>query len=72
MVLETYMRFCLKELYFLIEKVFTPNHEENRPKVGFLKLLRNLVINFSSIWSIMKVYINCYIPLQILYLGKIT
>ena len=34
-------------------------------------LLENLVINFSWIWSIMKVYIVSYILAQILYLRKI-
>ena len=37
----------------------------------FLNILKNLVINLYWIWSIMKMYIICYAPAQIPYLGKI-
>ena len=40
------------------------------PSLGFLNVWENLIINFFSIWSIMKVYINCCMLEQILYLGK--
>ena len=39
-------------------------------KNGFFNLLENLGINFYWIWSIMKIYIICSVPAQILYLGK--
>ena len=32
--------------------------------------MENLVINFFGIWSIKKVYVNCCILAQIVYLGK--
>ena len=41
------------------------------PKTGFSSLLKNLVINFYWIWSVMKIYIICCVPAQISYLGKI-
>ena len=48
---------------------------ENCPKNGEnglkMDLLENLVINFFWIWSIKKVYINCYFLAQIPYLRKI-
>ena len=37
----------------------------------FLNLKKNLVINFHSICSVMKVYFITCVPAQILYLGKI-
>ena len=47
---------------------------ENQPKMGqkqdFLKVLKNFVINFYWICSIMKMYIICYVPAQIPYLEK--
>ena len=44
---------------------------KNRPKAGFFfNLLKNLVINFYWIRSIMKVYIICSVPAEIPYLGK--
>ena len=75
MVLETDMKLCVTEPDFL-EKNFLP------PKLGkvnqnwaknrvFFNLLKNLVINFYWICSIMKIYIICCAPAQIPYLGKI-
>ena len=41
------------------------------PKQGFLNLVKNLVINFYWIYSIiMKICIICCVPAQILYLAK--
>ena len=40
-------------------------------KQGFLNLLKNSVINFHWIYSIMKTYIVCWVPAEIPYLGKI-
>ena len=39
-------------------------------KQGFLNKLKNFVINFYWICSIMKMYNICYVPAQIPYLGK--
>ena len=39
-------------------------------KQGFLNILKNFVINFYWICSIMKIYIICCVPAQIPYLGK--
>ena len=41
-------------------KMFCPQNEDNR-KPMVLWMYRNLVINFFSIWSMMKVYIDCYV-----------
>ena len=53
------------------KEYFCSQNGENGPKQGFLNLLENLFIIFFWIWSIKKVYINCCILAQILYLGKI-
>ena len=37
---------------------------------GFLNLLENVFINFNWIWYIMKIYIICCAPAQILCLEK--
>ena len=39
--------------------------------LGFLNILKNVVINFYRICSIMKIYIICCVPAQIPYLGKL-
>ena len=50
-------------------KKFCPQNWENGPKIGqkqgFLNLLKNLVIDFYWICSIMKTYIICCVPVQI-------
>ena len=38
---------------------------------GFFNLLKIFVINCFWICSMMKVYIDCCVPAQIMYLGKI-
>ena len=53
-------RIFLKEIFY----------SKNEPKIGFFEFIENFGINFSRIWSIMKVYIICYILAQIPYLGK--
>ena len=40
------------------------------PKQGVLRLLKNLVIDFYRVCSIMKGYIICFVHAQIPYLGK--
>ena len=71
-VLESRLKLCMTELNFL-ENIFFPQNWENGPKIwqkqGFLNLLKNLVINFFWICSVMKIFICC-VPAQISYLGK--
>ena len=54
---------------------FTPQNCKNGPKMGqrrgILNILKNFVINFHWICSVTKIYIICYVPAQIPYLGKI-
>ena len=70
-MLETHMKLCMTEPYFL-EKIFLPSKLEkwtkNGSKNGFLNFLKNLVINFYWICSIMKIYITWCVPAQIPYL----
>lgn len=47
MVLETHMELCVAEQDFLGKKI--------RSKIGFFEHLKNLVVNFFLICSIMKV-----------------
>ena len=73
MVLETCMKLCVTEPDFLDNFFLFPKlgkWTKNGPKQGFLNLLNNLVISFYWICSIMKIYIICCVPTQILYLGK--
>ena len=49
---------------------FCLQNVENGPKIRFLKLLQNLVIDIFWIWSIKKVYITCCLLVQIRYLKK--
>ena len=56
-------------------KIFLPSKlgkwSQSGPKTGcFFYLLENLIINFYWIWSVMKMYIICFVPEQISYLGK--
>ena len=66
---------CAWQSQIFRENSFCPPNWENGPKIGqkqgFLNLLENLVINFYWIWSVMKIYIICFVPAQIPYLGKI-
>ena len=67
------MKLCVAEPD-LPEKFFLPpklgKWTENRPKQCFLSLLKNIVINFCWICSVIKIYIICCVPAQIPYLGK--
>ena len=72
MVLENFIKLLLPDS---VGKLFLPlnNGEvgQKEAKYGvFLNLKKNLVINFPRICSIMKIYIICCVPIQILYLGK--
>ena len=58
---------------FSRKKIFAPKIRKmgkNGLKTRFLNLLKNFVIIFYWICSIMKIYIICYAPAQIPYLGK--
>ena len=63
------MKLCMTTWFFW--KTFWLKNWENGQKIGFLNLKKNLVINFHWSCSIMKIYIICYVPAQIPYLGKI-
>ena len=56
------------------KKFFLPpklrNWAKNEPITGFLNILKNFVIYFYWICSIMKMNVICYVPAQIPYLGK--
>ena len=72
MVLETLVKSCLTDPEFL-EKLFLLQKlrkwANNWPKIGFFDFKEKFVINFHWICSIMKSYIICCDPAQIL--GKI-
>ena len=73
MVLVNYMKLCMTAR-FSVKKIFWPknleNGPKNGPKQGSLNLFKNLVINFYWICSVIKIFIVCCVPAQILYLGK--
>ena len=58
MMLETHMKLCVTTGFFG-KILFAPNCHR---KQGFLKLLKNLVINFYWFCFIMKIYIICWVP----------
>ena len=59
LVLEAYTTLCVTELDFLT-KTFFPKNGPNWAKGRVLKLLKNVVISFFCIWSVIKVYTNLY------------
>ena len=67
------MKLCMTAR-FSVKKFFWPknleNGPKNGPKQGSLNLFKNLVINFYWICSVIKIFIVCCVPAQILYLGK--
>ena len=69
MVLETFMILCMTEQDILKKRFMLGVKIGQRE--AFLNLKKNLVINFHWSCSIMKIYIICYVPAQIPYLGKI-
>ena len=73
-VFSIYMKLCMT-VRFLEKNYFETKIRENGPKMDqkwdFLNLMKNLVINFFSIWSIKKDCIICCILAQIPYLRKI-
>ena len=70
MVLEILMKLYMTEPEFLEKKLLLLQKlgkwVKNRPKIGFFNLKSNLVINFHSVCSIMKIYIIWCVPAQIL------
>ena len=70
-MLGTHMKLCMTEPDFP-EKYFLPPKLGNGTKMGqdSLNILKNFVSNFYWICSIMKIYIICFVPAQIPYLGK--
>ena len=54
-----------------LKNIFCPKNWGNGPKIGFLNLKENLIINFHWICSVMNMFIICCVPAQILCLGKI-
>ena len=69
MVLETLMILCMTEQGILKKRFMLGVKIGQRE--AFLNLKKNLVINLHWSCSIMKIYIICYVPAQIPYLGKI-
>ena len=73
-MLETYMKLCVTELDFpdfFFFFFFAQKIGKNGTKTGFfLSILKNFVINFYWICSIMKIYIICCVSAQVRYLGK--
>ena len=63
--------WCLLGWGFFGKVFLFPKNCGNGPKIGFLYWKKNLVISFPWICSIMKVYIICYVPAQILCLVKV-
>ena len=68
MVLNTLIKLCVTEPDFL-GNYFCRKNWGNGPKVGFLNLKKNSVINFYWISSI--IFVIYYVDVQILYLRKI-
>ena len=66
------MAWCYKPIRsaWSFGKHFAPKIREIGQKQGFLNYLKNLVMNVFLICSTMKVYIICFGPAQIPYLGK--
>ena len=63
------MKFCVTARFY--GKTFISQKLGNWAKKTFLNLKKKLRIHFNLIFSIMKIYIICGVPAQILYLGKI-
>ena len=68
-MLETHMKLCVMTR-FSRKKFFCPKNWENGPKIEFLNILKNFVISFYWISSVMKIYVICCVPAQIPYLRR--
>ena len=66
---------CAWQSWIFCKKCFCPKIWKSGPKMGqkqgFLNLLKDLVVNFYWICSILKACIICCVPAQIQYLGKV-
>ena len=64
---------CASQIWIL-QKKFLPQKlrkwTKNGPELSFFNVLKNLIINFYWICSLMKIYITFCVPTQISYLGK--
>ena len=69
-VLQIHMKLCIAEPDFFENVFFAPKIGKMGQKWSFLILLKDLVINFYWICSIMKNYIIYCVPAPIPYLGK--
>ena len=72
MIIEVYVLLCVTDSWIFFKKLFCPRNRENGPKIGFLDLLGNLVINFFWIWSVKKAHIIFCILALIPYLGNLV
>ena len=70
MVLETHLKLCATAGFS--RNVFAPKIRKMGQKQGLWNLLKNFVITFFWICSIMKIYIISCVPAQIPYLEKRT
>ena len=73
MVVESLPKFCVTKPDFLRKTFLAPKIWEKGQKYAknsFLKLKKNLVINFPRICSIMKIYVIFCVPGQLLYWEK--
>ena len=68
MVLETHLKLCATAGFS--RNVFAPKIRKMGQKQGLWNLLKNFVITFFWICSIMKIYIISCVPAQIPYLEK--
>ena len=68
MVLEALMRLFVTKRNSFVE-FFLPRKGS---KIGFVEFIERFGHHyyFFSVWSILKVYIICYIPVQVPHLGK--
>ena len=71
MMLGAHVVLCMTEPDFLKIILFAPKSGKIGQAQRSLNVQKNLVINFLSICSKMKVHINCFILRQISYLRKL-
>ena len=72
-LLETHMKLCMTAEFsrkrFFVPKIGKIALKWAKNRV-FFNLLKNLIINFYWIYSVMKTFIICFVPTQIPYVGK--
>ena len=67
MVIDTHIKVCVTKPNFTEKDFLHPQIGKIGQKEAFRNLLKNLVINFYRICSIMKIYIICCVPEQIFF-----